>query len=39
VWKSGWISSTAVQTILIVVFCTGAVYAIASMLGFLPAGW
>jgi len=38
-WKAGWISHPIMQTTLIVVFCAGAIYAIASMLGFLPAGW
>ena len=38
-WTAGWFSSNAMQYTLIVVFCIGAVYAIASMLGFLPAGW
>ena len=38
-WKAGWIASPVVQTALIVIFCGGAIYAIISMLGFLPAGW
>lgn len=38
-WKAGWIAHPAVQTLLVVIFCGGAIYAIASMLGFLPAGW
>lgn len=39
VWKSGWISHPMIQGTLIVVFCSGALYAIVSMLGFLPGGW
>lgn len=39
IWKAGWISHPAMQITLIVIFSTGAIYAIASMLGFLPKGW
>lgn len=38
-WTCGWIASSAVQTLLIVIFCAGAIYAILSMLGLLPTGW
>ena len=38
-WTAGWIASPAMQIALIVIFCGGALYAILSMLGFLPAGW
>lgn len=38
-WKAGWIAHPIVQGTLIVTFCAGAIYAIASMLGFLPGGW
>ena len=39
VWTAGWIAHPFIQTALIVIFCGGAIYAIISMLGFLPAGW
>lgn len=38
-WKCGWIAKPFVQTLLILVFCTGALYAILSLAGLLPTGW
>lgn len=38
-WKCGWISHPAIQTLLIALFCGGAIYAIFDMLGYLPSGW
>ncbi|MDR1507720.1 MAG: amino acid permease [Treponema sp.] len=38
-WKNGFIAGRAVQWIMIILFCGAAVYAILSLLGFLPAGW
>jgi len=38
-WKAGWISHPIIQYLLIIIFCAGAIYAILSMIGLLPAGW
>lgn len=38
-WKCGWYSASWVQTLLIVIFCGGAVYAIFDLLGMLPKAW
>lgn len=38
-WTAGWIAHPVVQTVLVVLFCGAAIYAIISMFGFLPAGW
>jgi amino acid permease len=38
-WTCGFIAGNFVQTLLIVIFCAGAIYAILSMMGLLPAGW
>jgi len=38
-WKAGWIAHPIIQFALVTIFCGGAIYAIISMLGFLPAGW
>ena len=38
-WKCGWYSAGCVQTLLIVLFCGAAVYAIFDLLGMLPKAW
>lgn len=38
-WTCGWFAATWVQVIMIVLFCSAAVYAILSLLGMLPAAW
>lgn len=38
-WKCGWYASPIIQFIIVVLFLSSAVYAIASALGYLPAGW
>ena len=38
-YTNGWIAHPVVQTLLIAIFGAGAIYAIISMLGFLPKGW
>ncbi|MDR2110947.1 MAG: amino acid permease [Spirochaetaceae bacterium] len=38
-WKNGLIAGKGVQWLMIILFCGAAVYAIISLLGFLPAGW
>lgn len=38
-WKCGWIAAGWIQVVMIVLFCSAAVYAIFSLLGMLPAAW
>ena len=38
-WKCGWYSASWVQTLLIVLFCGAAVYAVFDLLGYLPKAW
>ncbi len=38
-WTCGWISATWIQVVMIVLFCSAAVYAILSLFGMLPAAW
>ena len=38
-WKCGWYSAGWVQTLLIVLFCGAAVYAIFDLMGMLPKAW
>jgi amino acid permease len=38
-YKVGWIAHPAVQNLLIIIFCCGAIYAVGDMLGLLPSGW
>ncbi len=38
-WKNGVLASVGIQATMIVLFCSAAVYAILSMMGYLPAGW
>lgn len=38
-WTCGWIAGTWVQVLMILLFCSAAVYAIFSLLGMLPAAW
>ncbi|MGI6074990.1 MAG: aromatic amino acid transport family protein [Pyramidobacter sp.] len=38
-WKCGWYSARWVQTLLIVLFCGAAVYAIFNLMGVLPSAW
>ena len=38
-WTCGWFAATWIQVIMIVLFCSAAVYAILSLFGMLPAAW
>lgn len=38
-WKCGWYSSKAVQAVIIILFCSAAIYAILNLFGILPSGW
>lgn len=38
-WKCGWIAAGWIQVVMIVLFCSAAVYAIFSLFGMLPAAW
>jgi amino acid permease len=38
-WKCGWIAHPAVQWLLIILFCGGALYALGDLFKFLPSGW
>lgn len=38
-WSCGWIASSSVQAVMILLFCGAAVYAIAGLFGLLPAAW
>lgn len=38
-WKCGWYASKAVQTVIIVLFCAAACYAIFDLIGVLPSAW
>ncbi|KZE27302.1 amino acid permease [Crenobacter luteus] len=38
-WRCGWIANPLLQGAVVAIYLASAVYAIASGLGFLPAGW
>lgn len=38
-WTCGWFAATWIQVVMIVLFCSAAVYAILSLFGMLPAAW
>ena len=38
-WKCGWIANSAVQWLMIILFCGAAIYAVVGMFGLLPAAW
>ena len=38
-WTCGWIAATWIQVVMIVLFCSAAVYAVLSLFGMLPAAW
>jgi amino acid permease len=38
-WKCGWIANSAVQWLMIILFCGAALYAVVGMFGLLPAAW
>lgn len=38
-WTCGWIAAPWIQAVMILLFCSAAVYAVFSLLGLLPAAW
>lgn len=38
-WKCGWVANPVIQWLMIILFCGAAIYAIAGILGYLPAAW
>ena len=38
-WKCGWYASKSVQSVIIILFCAAACYAVFDLLGFLPSAW
>lgn len=38
-WQCGWIAHPLIQTIIVLIYLSSAVYAICSLFGLLPAGW
>lgn len=38
-WQNTWTYNKGIQTTMILLFCSAAVYAIFDLLGFLPSGW
>lgn len=38
-WQCNWITHPLLQIVIVLLYLSSAVYAIASLLGYLPAGW
>ncbi|MDR0219525.1 MAG: amino acid permease [Enterobacteriaceae bacterium] len=38
-WQCGWITHPLLQISIVLVYLASAVYAVASLLGYLPSGW
>jgi amino acid permease len=38
-WQNTWTAHKGIQSLLIILFCGGAVYAILDLVGILPSGW
>lgn len=38
-WKAGWISHPAIQSLLVILFCGAALYAVLDLFKILPSGW